>query len=277
MITPLVKWAGGKRQLLRELELRLPEEWNTYYEPFVGGGALTVHLYNHKRLGPAVIADLNKELVNLYTIVKEDPEGLIHAISDEKFVNDEDSFNALKAEFNSLIESPGNSAERAALLLYLNKHGFNGLWRVNRKGKFNVPFGRYARQTIPTAESIRKFSTLLRKVKILNEDFETVAKKAKKGDFVYFDPPYHPVSRTASFTDYNSTGFRIGDQQRLAGVCKNLTKKKVNFMLSNSNVPEIEELYTDFHTEEVLAKRFINCKGEKRYGASEIIVTNYAY
>ena len=277
MITPLLKWAGGKRQLLAELGKRLPDTWNTYYEPFIGGGAMLVYLYNQELLGKAVVSDLNSELINLYTVVRKNPDKLIHAIAEEKFRNDEDAFKALKAEFNRLTGSPGNNVERAALLIYLNKHGFNGLWRVNKKGKFNVPFGRHARRNLPSPDSLKKFSTMLQQVKLVNADFEKVIKPAKKGDFIYFDPPYHPVSKTASFTDYNSNGFGFKDQERLAKLCRKLDKKGVRFMLSNSKVPDVEELYKDFRVETVPAKRFINCNGERRTGAFEIIVTNYEY
>lgn len=277
MITPLLKWAGGKRQLLAELGSRLPDTWNTYYEPFVGGGAMLVHLYNTGLLEKAVVSDLNSELINLYSVVRKKPGDLIEILAGEKFQNEEDAFNALKAEFNRLTGSPGNEVERAALLIYLNKHGFNGLWRVNKKGKFNVPFGRHARRNLPSPDSLKKFSDMLRLVKLVNADFEKVTKPATKGDFIYFDPPYHPLSRTASFTDYNSNGFCFADQERLAKLCRKLDRKGVCFMLSNSKVPEVEELYKDFRVDTVPAKRFINCNGERRSGAFEIIVTNSEY
>jgi DNA adenine methylase len=146
---------------------------------------------------------------------------------------------------------------------------------VNSKGKFNVPFGRYAKSSMPTDHSILKFSKMLENVKILNRDFEVAVKSAKKGDFVYFDPPYHPISKTANFTDYNSNGFTFDDQQRLADVFRKLDAKNVRLMLSNSKVPKIEELFAGFTIDTVEAKRFINCNGERRNGTKEIIVTNY--
>ncbi|MCX6682199.1 MAG: DNA adenine methylase [Methanoregula sp.] len=272
---PFVKWAGGKRQLLNEIEKRLPNNWNTYYEPFFGGGALLVNLQNEEKIFKAVISDLNSELINLYNVVKKNPDKLIDALSHKEFENSEDAFRNLKNEFNTLTGLPGNKVRRAALLIYLNKHGYNGLWRVNSKGKFNVPFGRYAKRSIPTEHSILKFSNLLKKVKILNLDFEQAVKSAKKGDFVYFDPPYHPISKTANFTDYNSNGFTFDDQKRLANVFKKLSKKGVQLMLSNSKVSEIEDLFVGFTIDTVEAKRFINCNGERRNGTKEIIVTNY--
>jgi DNA adenine methylase len=275
VLRPFVKWAGGKRQLLNEIEKRLPNNWNTYYEPFFGGGALLVNLQNEEKIFKAVISDLNSELINLYNVVKKNPDKLIDALSHKEFENSEDAFRNLKNEFNTLTGLPGNKVRRAALLIYLNKHGYNGLWRVNSKGKFNVPFGRYAKRSIPTEHSILKFSNLLKKVKILNLDFEQAVKSAKKGDFVYFDPPYHPISKTANFTDYNSNGFTFDDQKRLADVFRKLSKKGVQLMLSNSKVSEIEDLFVGFTIDTVEAKRFINCNGERRNGTKEIIVTNY--
>jgi DNA adenine methylase len=273
--SPFIKWAGGKRQLLAELDRLLPPCWNTYYEPFVGGGALLVNLENQGRLSRAVISDLNAELINLYRVVQDTPDALIAALSDEAFRNDEESYKFLKEKFNTLIGDPSYAIERAALLIYLNKHGFNGLWRVNRNGKFNVPFGSHRKRSIPSDASILKFSAMLEKVTVLNADFEAAVKPARKGDFIYFDPPYQPVSKTASFTDYNSRGFRFDDQERLARLFRRLSKKGIQLMLSNSKVREIEDLYEGFSIETVTAKRFINCNGERRSGIQEIIVTNY--
>jgi DNA adenine methylase len=275
MIRPLIKWAGGKRQLLSRLEARLPDRWGTYYEPFIGGGALLAELASQGRLTDAVIGDLNPELINFYSIVKNKPEKLLLALSHEKFRNDEVSFNHLKAEFNSLIGTRKRAVDRAALLVYLNKHSFNGLWRVNRKGKYNVPFGRHAKLTLPTAEPLMKFSSMLRDVTIYKDDFARVVRTAQEGDFVYFDPPYHPLSRTANFTDYTMTGFGFAEQERLCRVFTKLSDKGVFVMLSNSKMPDIEELYKDFSIQTVEAKRFINCNGERRSGTFEIIVTNY--
>jgi DNA adenine methylase len=147
VLIPFVKWAGGKRQLLCEIGKRLPDSWNAYYEPFVGGGALLVNLQNGGRISKAVISDLNSELINLYNVVKKNPDKLIDALSCKEFENSEDAFRNLKHDFNTLTGLPGNNVRRAALLIYLNKHGYNGLWRVNSKGKFNVPFGRYTKGT----------------------------------------------------------------------------------------------------------------------------------
>jgi DNA adenine methylase len=274
---PFLKWAGGKRQLLAELDKRLPTGWNTYFEPFVGGGALLVHLENRGRIRSAVITDINRELINLYSIVQRHPCLLLSAVLHEEFRNDADSFNRWKREFNRIMGMDGFEVERAAILIYLNRYGFNGLWRVNNKGEFNVPFGRHADRELICETSLMKFSALLGKVRILNDDFAAAVKSAKRGDFVYFDPPYMPLSKTAHFTDYNSGGFSFGDQERLAKLYRRLSGKGVQLMLSNSKVPEIEELYRNFTIDTVDAKRFINCNGQRRKGTQEIIVTNYEY
>jgi DNA adenine methylase len=275
MIVPILKWAGGKRQLLSELTRRLPDRWDTYFEPFIGGGALLVELANQGRLGRAVIGDMNPELVNLYRVVKRDPEELSCALSDEKFRNDEESFRRLRSEFNALIGTRKHPVDRAALFVYLNKHSYNGLWRVNRQGHYNVPFGKYARLNLPSSQNLRTFSRMLAEVTLMHADFGRIIRTAKPGDFVYLDPPYHPLSKTACFTDYTTGGFSYEDQKRLATVFRRLSDKGVRLMLSNSSMPEITDLYDGFSIHTVTARRFINCNGCKRSGISELIVTNY--
>jgi len=275
VISPLIKWAGGKRQLIPVLNKHLPGEWDTYYEPFIGGAALLVHLQNEGRITKAVISDLNGELINLYRVVKNRPECLVGALANERLENNERVFSKLKAEFNDIIGKKGNCTERAALLIYLNKHGYNGLWRMNKKGMFNVPFGHHAKLSLPSVLSVMAFSRMLENVTIMNVDFGKAVRSARKGDFVYFDPPYQPISKTARFTDYNPKGFTFTDQIRLSRVFRNLTKKGVRVMLSNSKTEEIEELYEDFTIHTTSAKRFINCDGNRRTGTEEIIVTNY--
>jgi DNA adenine methylase len=275
VITPLVKWAGGKRQLLDKLGERLPRDWGTYFEPFIGGGALLVKLHNEHRADKAVISDLNGELINLYRVVQKKPEQLIEELQDPVFQNNENTFKQIKADFNEIIGTKKDPVKRAAFLVYLNKHSYNGLWRVNNKGKFNVPFGRHAKLSLPTETSILKFHAMLENVTILNKDFAETVKKAGKNDFVYFDPPYHPISKTARFTDYNSNGFKFQDQERLAELFRQLDKRGAFVMLSNSQNPVIENLYREFMIKPVEAKRYINCNGKRRNGIFEIIVTNY--
>jgi DNA adenine methylase len=218
---------------------------------------------------------MNPELVNLYRIVKRDPGELSRALSDEKFRNNEETFRQLRTEFNALIGTQKRPVDRAALLVYLNKHSYNGLWRVNRKGHYNVPFGKYARLNLPSYQNLLKFSRMLGGVTLIHADFERITRTAKRGDFVYLDPPYHPLSKTACFTDYTTGGFSFEDQKRLANVFRRLSDKGVRLMLSNSSTPEIKELYNGFSIHTVMAKRFINCNGYKRSGASELIITNY--
>ncbi len=274
-LRPLVKWAGGKRQLLPELMSRTPPHWNVYYEPFVGGGALLVELYNRGVLGKATISDLNEELINLYTVVRDKPDELIEALKNDEFKNDRSTYLKLRKRFNEIMGKPEYRVERAALFIYLNRHGYNGLWRVNSKGEFNVPFGRYKNPSMPSPQLIFEFSRMLRNVEVLNVDFEEVVSKASKGDFVYFDPPYQPVSETANFTDYTSDGFDYSEQKRLAKVCRELTDRGVYVMVSNSYTQEVLDLYEGFYVHTVKANRFINSKADRRKGISEVIITNY--
>lgn len=275
MISPLVKWAGGKRQLLAALNNRLPPDWNDFYEPFFGGGAFFINLHNQGRISRAIVADLNSELVNFYQVVKTSPDELITALSDDALENSAGAYKRLKDEFNDTVPDRENAVRRAALFVFLNKHGYNGLWRVNSRGQFNVPFGRYAKRSVPSASSIQLFSAMLQRVTLLNTDFEKAVNTARKGDFIYFDPPYQPLSKTARFTGYNCAGFSLGDQKRLAGVFNKLSERGVQIMLSNSKVQEIEDLYEGYTISTIAATRCISCNGKKRSGTSEIIVTNY--
>lgn len=277
VIVPLLKWAGGKRQLLAELNNRLPRGWDSFYEPFFGGGAFFISLKNQGLITRAVIADLNRELVNFYRVVQTSPDRLIDEISGSCFENTATAYRRLKDEFNETVPGRNNAVRRAALFLFLNKHGYNGLWRVNSRGEFNVPFGRYAKRSLPPAPAILLFSDMLRRVTIREADFENAVKTARRGDFIYFDPPYHPLSKTARFTSYTSPGFTFENQVRLARLFDRLSKKGVQVMLSNSKVPEIEELYSRYTVETVSARRCISCNGRTRSGMSEIIVTNYAF
>ena len=275
MLRPIVKWAGGKRQLLPELMRRLPPKWNTYYEPFIGGGALLVELYNKKLLTSTVISDLNEELINLYQVIKKYPLELIKQISSPDYKNDKETYLKQRERFNEIIGNSKFKVERAALFLYLNRHCYNGLWRVNKSGKFNVPFGRYKNPNMPSKELILEFSKMLEKVRIMSTDFENAVKSATKGDLVYFDPPYQPISSTAYFTDYTSKGFGFQEQERLARVFNELSDKGVFVILSNSESKEIYDLYKNHHLTVVEVNRAINSKGDKRTGAKEVIITNY--
>ncbi|MCL5785920.1 MAG: DNA adenine methylase [Candidatus Thermoplasmatota archaeon] len=275
-MNPLVKWAGGKRQLLPRIMKCLPDSWNTYYEPFSGGLALLVEMYNRGKVNKAVIGDANPELMNLYSTVKNFPTDLVNAISEFGFSNDPACYYEIRNKFNSLIGDQYRSAERAAMFLYLNRHCFNGLWRVNSDGKFNVPFGKYSNPSLPTEGHIFRFSQMLKQTRIVTGDFSEVTGSARKGDFVYFDPPYFPLSRSSSFTYYAQRGFGFSDQIRLRDLCRELDRNDIRFLLSNSSSKEMMELFGEFRIKRVSVNRFINSVAEKRTGHHEILVTNYS-
>ncbi len=268
---PFVKWAGGKAQLTDELLVRTPESFRNYYEPFVGGGALFFSLYRADRIRRAWLSDLNSELVDTYIAIRDDVEALIGLLS--TYRHDRDFFYKIrnyKPEELSLVE-------RAARLLYLNKTCYNGLYRVNKQGQFNVPFGSYKSPKICDEPNLLAVSQALQGVKIACKSFETVARKASKQDLVYFDPPYEPLSKTANFTSYQKDGFTQDSQRLLRDVCHKLTKREAKVILSNSSAALIHELYgsNGFHIDEVQANRAINSNPAKRGKLTELIVTNY--
>lgn len=268
---PILKWAGGKRQILPILIKNIPDKFNTYYEPFTGGAALLISLYSLNKINRAVISDTNGDLYNLYKIIRDNPQQLIFELNDLKFKNDKDNYYKARELFNA----NHNPLERAALLIYLNRHGYNGLYRVNSKNEFNVPFGKYNNPRMPIPEKITFLSKLFQSCIILNSDFEVAVKDVVKGDFVYFDPPYMPLSKTSSFTGYTHSGFDEEEQHRLARLFKELTDKGVFVMESNSSTEFIKELYNDYELLEVDARRNINSVGTKRNVIKELIITNY--
>ena len=279
-VVPIVKWAGGKRQIIKSLLEKLPSHFSTYFEPFLGGGALLIELYNKGILKNAVVSDINLELINLYTAIKNCPDEVVYYIKNLDFKNAEDDYYKARELYNSIkIKNMGTIENenllKAVLLLYLNRHCYNGLYRVNSKGEFNVPFGRYKNPKMPTSEEIFAFSEMLQSVEILHADFEEAVKKASEFDFVYFDPPYMPVSKTANFTDYTVAGFSKVEQVRLKNVCDNLSKKGCFVMVSNSDSEFIRDLYRSYNIEVIEAKRLINSTAEKRTGHKEVIITNY--
>ncbi|AWC27147.1 DNA methyltransferase [Bacillus cytotoxicus] len=268
---PFLKWAGGKRQLLPEIRKYLPQKIKTYYEPFIGAGAVLFDIQPKK----AVINDINTELVNVYETIKNHADELIEDLKKHK--NDKDYFYEIRdldrrPEYKQL--SP---IERASRIIYLNKTCFNGLFRVNSQGQFNVPFGKYKNPQIVNEVVIRAVHNYLSSndVQIMNEDFETVVETAKKGDFVYFDPPYDPVSDTSSFTGYSLDGFNKDDQKRLKYLFVELDKRGVNVMLSNSATDFIKELYEGFNIQIVSASRNINANASGRGKIDEVLVMNY--
>ena len=271
---PFVKWAGGKRQVINELLKYVPDEFDTYYEPFVGGGALLFELSPKK----AVINDSNEELMNVYNVLCNEEKfkkmcNLLNSYEtkhSEEFYYNIRNKDRSKTAFNRLSDYT-----MAARTIYLNKACFNGLYRVNSKNEFNVPFGKKTHVNTYEGSNLITVSNYLtmNDVKILSVDFEEAVKDAKKGDFVYFDPPYD--SDTKSFTSYTETGFDKSEQTRLARVFKELDKKGVYVMLSNHSTVLVNELYKDYHIYTIEAKRNINANGKKRGKVEELIITNY--
>lgn len=267
---PFIKWVGGKRQLISELKALMPKNYNRYIEPFIGGGALFFELQPKN----AIINDYNKELVNLYKVVREAPQDLIKDLSKHK--NESEYFYEIRVidrdekKFKKLTKT-----QRASRFIYLNKTGFNGLYRVNSKGEYNVPFGRYKNPNYCNKENILACSELLKNTEILNGDFEDLKQKIQKGDFVYFDPPYVPLTTTASFTGYTKIGFDEDMQIRLRELCDYIDEIGAYFMLSNSYTDFILELYDKYKIHTVKATRSINSVGNQRGKIKEVVVTNY--
>ncbi|MCM3055724.1 MULTISPECIES: DNA adenine methylase [Bacillaceae] len=272
VIQPFLKWAGGKRQLLPEIRKYIPKRIGTYYEPFLGGGAVLFDLQPKK----AVINDINSELINTYLVIKNNVDELIEDL--RKHENTSDYYYKIrdldrdKNRFSKLSD-----VEKASRLIYLNKTCFNGLFRVNSQGQFNVPFGRYKNPNIVNEFVLRAVSHYLNnnEVKILNGDFADAVSSAKKGDFVYFDSPYDPVSETASFTGYTLGGFNKDEQIRLRDLFVDLDKRGCKVLLSNSATDFIKDLYKDYHIEIVSATRNINSIASKRGKIDEVLVMNY--
>ncbi len=271
LITPFLKWVGGKRQLMPIIRKHLPLKFNTYYEPFVGGGAVLFEIQPQK----AVINDFNQELINTYKIIKSNP---IELIQDLKLhLNESDYFYNIRAldrqeEFENL-----SSLKKASRILYLNKTCYNGLYRVNNSGEFNSPFGKYKNPNIVNEITIKAVSKFLNEndITIINGDFEKAVEKAKKGDFVYFDPPYDPVSKSSNFTGYVQGGFNMFDQIRLRELCDKLNEKGVKFLLSNSSTSFILDQYSKYNISTVKANRSINSNASKRGEVNEVLIKNY--
>ncbi|MGC8943018.1 MAG: DNA adenine methylase [Caldisericia bacterium] len=253
----------------------LPEKWNTYYEPFVGGGALLIELYKKNLIEDAVISDINIDIYNLYISIREYPFELINLFKEIKFKNNLKDYYEIRKEFNLDKIDKIPDLKRATLLIYLNRHCYNGLYRVNRKGEFNTPFGKYKNVSLPSSENILELNKLFKKIVILNEDFEIAVSNAKKGDFVYLDLPYMPLSKTSYFVDYTDEGFDEKEQIRLHNLCKKQDKSNIKFLLSNSDNKFIRELYKDFNIITIPAKRNVNSKATNRKGINELIIKNY--
>ena len=294
---PFIKWVGGKGQLLQQLERQLPtnlhEEEFTYIEPFVGGGAMLFYmLQNFMNIKQVVINDINRNLTEAYRVIKQEPEGLVYRLKqiEKQYLNitTEDGrknfYLEMRRRFNEEVLS---SLDKSAILIFLNRTCFNGLYRENSKGKFNVPFGRYANPTICNAEVIYTDSELLNRfdVQILNGDFKDTAKAIDKTGltFFYFDPPYRPLSATSSFNSYVKEDFNDDSQRELADFCRMLDRKEnVRWMLSNSDCsaknPDdtfFEDIYEGFDIQRVFASRMVNANASKRGKLTELLIRNY--
>jgi DNA adenine methylase len=270
MARPIVKWAGGKTKLLEELRRRVPSQVRTYAEPFAGGAALFFALESEgSRIERAILADKNEDLMALYRAVKSHVDGLIEALRGYRY--DEDEYYRVRA-----LEVTGMSdTERGARLLYLNRTCFNGLWRVNKSGRFNVPFGKYVNPRILDEDGLRAASRALAKADLVTADFTDVTSSLGPGDFAYFDPPYVPVSKSASFTAYATGGFGPDDQARLVTELARLRDAGVAAVLSNADTPATRELYKAFAMHRVTAPRAINSHAAGRGPAGELIVTSW--
>lgn len=270
--SPFIKWVGGKARLMAQLEPLLPPgvDRMRHVEPFVGGGAM----FFARQPQRAVLSDINPDLVHVYRCIRDDVQGVIDALTPLAAAgNEPETYYAVRDRYNR--GEGRNQPLRAALFIYLNKTCFNGLHRVNRRGHFNVPAGRYKNPTILDAACLHSASRALAHADIQRAGFEELLDRARPGDFVYFDPPYEPVSTTASFTGYARDGFSQEDQTRLRDVYKELHRRGAKLMLSNSDVPFIRELYADFHISTISAARAINSNGLRRGKVNEVVVRNY--
>ena len=274
LVVPVVKWVGGKRQIIDEIITYVPDSFSTYYEPFLGGGAVLFELQPKK----AVVNDVNEELMNIYEVIKDNVDELIEGLKRHKIKNDKAYFYEIREldrnreQYNLLTP-----VERASRIIYLNKTCYNGLFRVNKSGEFNAPFGNYKNPNIVNETTLRAVSAYFNKAKIrfTCQDFEDALKWSRKGAFVYLDPPYDPVSETASFTGYDKGGFDRNEQIRLKKTCDKLNKKGIKFLLSNSATDFIMDLYQDYKIEVIQAKRAINSKADRRGNVDEVFVMNF--
>ena len=273
---PFVKWAGGKRQLLAELEKSFPKQFGTYFEPFLGGGALLFDLLAKKPNLKCSVSDLNSDLVLAYVTIRDKLGRLIESLENHSKNYHKDSTGYY---YEVRKQEPKSQIEKVSRLLFLNKTCFNGLYRVNSKGKFNVPLGRYTNPNIVNRENLTTVSKFLQsdKIKISCRDFESILNDAKKGDFVYFDPPYQPVSDTANFTSYTHRDFTEDDLQRLADLANQLNSKGSHVLLSNSNTKIVKKIFSSkkWKIKEIAVNRAINSNSQKRTGHKEVLIKNY--
>lgn len=273
LVQPIVKWVGGKRQLLTKIDELSPRKgtYSRYYEPFLGGGAV---LFNNQPKR-ATVNDFNEELINVYLTIKNNVDELILDL--ENHENNEDYFYNMREQDRKETYKEWDNIRKASRFIYLNKTCYNGLYRVNSQGYFNSPFGKYKNPNIVNEFVLKHVSNYLNKndIRFVSGDYEQSLKGIRKSSFVYFDPPYAPLSETSNFTGYTLGGFNENEQIRLKEVCDKLNKKGVKFLLSNSNVPLITELYKDYEINIVDAKRSVNSDAEKRGSVEEVLIRNY--
>lgn len=272
-VKPILKWVGGKRQLLSEISPMIPEKFNKYYEPFLGAGAVLFSLLP----GKAIINDLNSELINVYKVIKEQPDELIKLLKEHTDNNNKEYFYQIReldrqAGYDSL-----SNVFKASRTIYLNKTAYNGLYRVNKAGQFNTPWGSYKKPRILDTDNVLTMSEYFNsnEIEILNVDYKNALNSVSKGDFVYLDPPYLPISPSSAFTAYTSNGFGTKEQEELKKTCDVLDKQGVKFLLSNSYHPFLLDLYKDYNIKTVKARRSVNSQGHKRGKIKEILVYNY--
>lgn len=269
-ISPILKWVGGKRQLLTDIIPLINKNCSTYVEPFVGGGAVFFELQPRK----AIINDYNAELINVYEVIRDFPEELISILEEHNRKNTEEYFYNLRALDRNPEYAAMSNILKAARIIYLNKTCYNGLYRVNAAGQFNSPYGKYKNPNIVNAATIRAMSQYLKnpKITIKQGDYREVLKGLRKGAFVYLDPPYMPISSSSSFTGYTENGFSYEQQVELKNECEKLKEKGIPFLQSNSDCPEIRELYKEYDIRTVQAKRSINSNANKRGEISEVLI-----
>lgn len=268
-LRPILKWVGGKRQLLNSIRPLVPQEYDTYYEPFIGGGAVLFDLQPEK----AVINDSNTELINVYECIRDHPADVVELLEEHATKNSSEYFYKIRSQDREPEYAARPAPERAARIIYLNKTCYNGLYRVNSAGQFNTPYGRYAHPNIVNKELIKAMSDYLQgQVTILNGDYQTALATADEHSFVYLDPPYMPISSSASFTGYTEGGFSSKEQERLKETCDDLRKRKVHFLESNSDCDDIRKLYSEYDIKIVEAKRSVNSKANKRGAIKEVLI-----
>lgn len=265
---PPLKWAGGKRQLLPEIRKHVPETFGRYFEPFLGGGAVFFDLHASGRIrSDAYLGDVNADLVTVYRIVRSDTDRLVAALRAHARKHSTEHYYAVRGQ-----KVVSGTLTAAARTIYLNRTCFNGLYRVNRKGEFNVPIGKYTNPTVCDEPNLRACARALEVAGVANEDFASVVVVARAGDFVYFDPPYLPVSETGNFTAFTAAGFGMHDQERLAACARRLKEGGVRVLLSNADLPAVRKIYDGFELRRVTARRNINSKGGGRGDVGELLI-----